>query len=90
MLACLSKPTIVCRSTLRCGSPFLWIALLAFVAPILSNAQNSVVISEFLAHNTTGLVDEDGATSDWIELFNPTTNALNMIQYSPIPICRKC
>jgi len=78
MLACLSKPTIVCRSTLRCGSPFLWIALLTFVAPILSNAQNSVVISEFLAHNTTGLVDEDGATSDWIEIYNGGSTTVDL------------
>lgn len=31
----------------------------------------SVVISEFLASNSGGLRDQDGASSDWIELYNP-------------------
>jgi len=29
------------------------------------------VINEFLASNDEGIVDEDGVSSDWIELFNP-------------------
>ena len=29
-----------------------------------------VVISEFLASNTDGIQDEDGDSSDWIELHN--------------------
>jgi len=28
------------------------------------------VISEFLASNTTGRVDDNGNTTDWIEIFN--------------------
>src|SRR5258706_3646354 len=51
--------------------------LLACVAPA-ARAQSSVVISEFLAHNTSGLVDEDGATSDWIELYNGSNNSVNL------------
>lgn len=31
-----------------------------------------LVISEFVASNSTGLLDGDGNTSDWIELHNPT------------------
>jgi len=31
------------------------------------------LITEFLTKNQTGLTDEDGATSDWIEIFNPDT-----------------
>ncbi len=31
-----------------------------------------VRINEFLAGNKSGLLDEDGAASDWIELYNPT------------------
>ena len=30
------------------------------------------VISEFMASNGTKLFDEDGESSDWIEIFNPT------------------
>ena len=31
-----------------------------------------VRLNEFLAENDSGLLDEDGAASDWIELYNPT------------------
>ena len=33
--------------------------------------RSSVVISEFMADNAHGLEDEDGARSDWLELYNP-------------------
>src|SRR2546421_737313 len=31
------------------------------------------IITEFLADNTSGLVDNHGHTSDWIEIYNPTS-----------------
>ena len=34
------------------------------------SVQSQVVINEFLAANAKGLVDQDGDTSDWIELYN--------------------
>ena len=37
-----------------------------------------MVISEFVAVNDGGLVDEDGATSDWIELTNTGAGAVNL------------
>ena len=37
-----------------------------------------VVISEFLAANGNGLTDQDGDTSDWIELFNPEQAPANL------------
>jgi hypothetical protein len=36
------------------------------------------MISEFMAINTTTLADEDGAYSDWIELYNSSTNTVNL------------
>ncbi|MGV3533289.1 MAG: lamin tail domain-containing protein, partial [Chthoniobacteraceae bacterium] len=41
-------------------------------------AEGAVVISEFLASNDGGLRDEDGDSSDWIEIFNsgPTETSL--------------
>ena len=33
-------------------------------------------ITEFLASNTNGILDEDGDTSDWIEIHNPTSSPL--------------
>ena len=43
---------------------------LFLAAVLLSTARAEVIISEFLANNNTGLKDEDGATADWIELYN--------------------
>jgi hypothetical protein len=41
-------------------------------------AAPSVVISEFMASNNSTLADEDGAYSDWIELYNSSTNTVNL------------
>jgi hypothetical protein len=38
----------------------------------------TLTISEFLASNSGGLKDEDGDSSDWIEVFNPTSSAVNL------------
>jgi CotH kinase protein/Lamin Tail Domain/Chitobiase/beta-hexosaminidase C-terminal domain len=38
----------------------------------------TVRISEFMAANKTTLNDEDGASSDWIEIFNPTPSDVNL------------
>lgn len=35
-------------------------------------------ISEFLAKNSSGLLDEDGDSSDWIEIHNPTANSVSL------------
>src|SRR5258706_12748487 len=39
-----------------------------------------VVINEFMANNNTGYTDPafPGVHSDWIELYNPTTSAVNL------------
>jgi hypothetical protein len=36
------------------------------------------VISEFMASNTATITDEDGAFSDWIEIYNPDPTAVNL------------
>jgi CotH protein/Big-like domain-containing protein/chitobiase/beta-hexosaminidase-like protein/lamin tail-like protein len=36
------------------------------------------MISEFMAQNNATLADEDGAYSDWIEIYNPTTSTVNL------------
>src|SRR5438552_5453901 len=62
--------------------PFRWLWAIMFLVlacvSMAASAQSSVIISEFLAHNTSGLVDEDGAYSDWIELYNGGTTAVNL------------
>jgi hypothetical protein len=45
-------------------------------------APSRVVISEFMAINSTTLADEDGAYSDWIELYNSNSNAVNLAGWS--------
>lgn len=40
-----------------------------------------VRISEFVADNESGLTDEDGDLSDWIELYNPTAAPINLVGY---------
>ena len=47
-------------------------------AASLGQAAETVVISEFMASNHGTLLDEDGDTSDWIEIFNSGTNNVNL------------
>ena len=41
-------------------------------------AADSPVISEFMASNDGALLDQFGISSDWIELFNPTDQAISL------------
>src|SRR5438067_8722783 len=49
---------------------------LALAAALFSRAEPA--ISEFMASNQSTLADEDGDYSDWIELHNPDTTAVNL------------
>jgi len=54
-----------------------------FLAVTVVPAQTqSVVINEFLASNGTILADEDGDYEDWIELYNPSTEPINLDGYT--------
>jgi len=44
----------------------------------LTSLGDEVRINEFLASNHGGIRDEDGATSDWIELYNAGTSAVDL------------
>jgi len=44
--------------------------------------QAQVRISEFMASNTKTLLDEDGASSDWIELQNTTSNTVSLLNWA--------
>lgn len=59
----------------NCIAPFLALALLTAPLP------GAPVISEFMAANTSGLADQDGAYSDWIEIWNPDATAVNLAGY---------
>jgi hypothetical protein len=73
--------TTVARSFLAhtLGGRFPWLTAgswLALWLPLAAHSQ--VVITEFMASNATGLRDEDGAVSDWVELQNSSTNTANL------------
>jgi hypothetical protein len=56
--------------------PFPVVLAILLVASLPALAQP--IISEFLAQNDTVLADEDGAFSDWIEIYNPGPGATNL------------
>ncbi len=69
-----------------------WAALILFFAAsgeklveevVLQAAGNSpLIINEFLASNKSGLVDEDGEFSDWIEIYNRSDVPVNLAGWS--------
>src|SRR5687768_12935892 len=53
-------------------------ALFLVLFVTFGNVQGQVIISEFMASNTRTLLDEDGETSDWIEVFNLGQTNVNL------------
>jgi len=53
------------------------VALLLLGLTSLTRAQN-VVINEFMASNDTTIADEHGEYDDWVELYNPGTDTVNI------------
>src|SRR5438046_344467 len=53
-------------------APYRFCLILVFALITLFNvqAQNNLIITEFMASNANGLLDENGDTSDWIEIHN--------------------
>jgi hypothetical protein len=51
---------------------------LALLPGLASLSAQDVVISEFLASNVSGLTDEDGDESDWIELSNQSGSTVDL------------
>ncbi len=52
--------------------------LAAFTLLCIPVFGQDIVISELLASNGTGIQDEDGAYSDWIELYNNSTTTISL------------
>ena len=50
----------------------------ALAAPRAAPASATIVLNEFVASNQTGLRDEDGDTSDWIELYNASASPIDL------------
>lgn len=51
---------------------------MSFTITAFTQTSKKILINEFLALNSKGLQDEDGENFDWIELFNPGTEAVNL------------
>ena len=60
----------------------LWIWLLLLALPGLGRAADNLVISEFLADNAGILEDEDGTSSGWIEISNPGSNPVALLNWA--------
>ncbi|MDG1890412.1 MAG: CotH kinase family protein [Verrucomicrobiota bacterium] len=64
------------------------ICAISFVFPLITNtspchaAGPSLMISEFMSANDSGLKDEDGEYSDWIELHNPGPESIELGEYA--------
>jgi hypothetical protein len=54
------------------------LSLLLLLAALPVHLQAAPIISEFLADNDGGLRDEDGDDADWIEIYNPDTDPVNL------------
>src|SRR5215475_15141259 len=51
-----------------------WLSFAAFI----NQARAQLVISEFMAANGGGLLDQDGDSSDWIEIYNSGAATVNL------------
>ena len=59
---------------------FGWVLVLVFGMSVAVPAQ--IILSEIMARNSGGLLDEDGDSSDWIELYNASTSTVNLAGWS--------
>jgi len=55
------------------------LAVLLFLIQIQLLSQENIIINEFVSSNVNGLIDiETGEYGDWIELYNPTNNSIDI------------
>ena len=57
------------------------ILLFSSILFLLSEAFPAPIINEFVALNRSTLYDEDGQSSDWIEIHNPHPNTIDLEGY---------
>ena len=55
-----------------------YVSVVLFFLTLVAFAQPSFQITEFMAANSGSLLDEDGDSSDWIEIQNASTNVANL------------
>ena len=54
------------------------LGIIQTLSTVTNDDSTPLVINEFVAANQSGLTDEDGDYSDWIELHNPGRSAINL------------
>ena len=68
----------ICKFALFSG-----FVMLCSANPLAAQSPNSSLrINEFMASNSATLADEDGDYSDWIEIYNPTSAAIDLLNWS--------
>ena len=58
------------------------VLILVTLSNLIPGQTAAQVISEFLAQNNGLLLDEDGDSPDWIEIQNPTSKSVNLLNWS--------
>ncbi|MDB4567105.1 lamin tail domain-containing protein, partial [Akkermansiaceae bacterium] len=71
-----SLPGWTVASLIRAHS-FAFLSVLCLCVPI-TEALAAPVIVEFMASNDKSLYDEDGESTDWMEIFNPDPNPVDI------------
>ena len=67
----------------NCLQIFYLVFLFGLFLCMKALSQDSTLrINEFMAINSTTLMDEDGDFSDWIEIYNPTDSTANLLGWS--------
>ncbi len=61
--------------------PNLTWQLLSTTTPAAPVVQGKVLLSEFVGDNKSSLLDEDGASSDWLEIWNSTNATVTLAGY---------
>src|SRR5437867_1262347 len=62
-------------------APRSWLEPLEERLLFSTQTPNTPMITEFLAANNNGLVDNHGHTSDWIEIYNPQVSNFDLSGY---------
>ncbi len=57
------------------------ILFIFFSVILIAPVGAQVILNEYVSSNVTGLVDEDGESSDWIELYNAGTSTVDLTGY---------
>lgn len=62
-------------------SRLIWLFGVLFIFQFHPGSSQNIVINEFMADNESNIIDEDGDYTDWLELYNPGPNKINLNGY---------